>query len=126
MMVLIEPNHKSVEAKRDGFWLGQLVDRPDDGVVRDDENDFFVGVHWWGRKKASSQRSWFEEKCKWEPQKGADGPLIDTISIDTVGTEVKMNTDGGFSKRDLNLSNINFYRRSWFEMEAESWTTSRL
>ena len=126
MMVLIEPNHGSDEAKRDGFWLGQLVDRPDDGVHRDDDNDFFVGVHWWGRKRTSSERSWFEEKCKWEPQKGAaDALSIDTISIDTVGTEVLMNTDGGFTKRDQNLSSINFYRRLWFDMSDEVWTNGR-
>jgi hypothetical protein len=122
MMVLIEPDRASAEAESDGFWLGQLVDRPDDGVDRDDEKDFFVGVHWWGRKKTSSKRPWFEEKCKWEPQQGTKGPLIDTISIDTVGTEVKMNADGGFSKRELNLHNINYYRRLWFGMSDGVWT----
>ena len=126
MKVLIEPINTSREAKTDGFWLGELVERPDndgDGDSEVDADDFFVGIHWWGRKKGSYQRSWFHEKCKWEPQTSGQGLSIDTISIDTVACEVNMNADGGFRKNDTNLNYLNYYRNHWFKMESKEWTT---
>ena len=124
MKVLIEPINTSREAKTDGFWLGELVERPDnDGKSQVDADDFFVGIHWWGRKKGSYQRSWFHEKCKWEPQTSGQGLSIDTISIDTVACEVNMNADGGFRKNDTNLNYLNYYRNHWFKMESKEWTT---
>jgi hypothetical protein len=126
MKVLIEPESSSAEAKTDGFWLGELVERPADDRDSDSEgdaDDFFVGVHWWGRKKGSSERSWFDEKCKWEPQKSDQGLSIDTISIGTVACEVNMNADGGFRKTDTNLNYLNYYRNHWFKMESKEWAT---
>ena len=126
MMVLLQPGAESAEAKNDGFWLGQLVEPPEEKLqdAREiDETDYYVGVHWWARKRGSAGLSWCDWGCKWEAQKGYRGSLsIDVISIGAIGCEINMNADGTFKKERQNLGYLNFFRNSWFEFdEEEDW-----
>lgn len=123
MMVLIEPVAESDEAKNDGFWLGQLVEPPQEKLQDAraiDAKDYYVGVHWWARKKGSTRLSWCDWGCKWEAQKGHGGSLsIDAISIGAIGCEIQMNTDGTFRKDRQNLTYFNYYRSSWCNFDGE-------
>ena len=125
MIVIVRPADGAAEVKTDGFWLGQLVATP--GAKSDEErdpDDFYVGVHWWARKKIAAQRklSWRDRQCKWEPQMGAGGVfLIDAVSIGTIGCEVFLNTHGTFKKDPQNLDYINYFRKDWFGLSKEDW-----
>lgn len=125
MIVLVQPSDGAAEATTDGFWLGQLAATPEAKSDEErDPDDFYVGVHWWARKRNAAQRklSWCHWQCKWEPQTGAGGELlIDAVSIDTIGCEVFLNTDGTFKKEALNLSYINYFRDRWFGLSKEEW-----
>ena len=124
MMVLLQPVSESTEAKNDGFWLGQLVEPPEEKLqdAREiDETDYYVGVHWWARKRGSAGLSWCDWGCKWEAQKGYRGSLsIDVISIGAIGCEINMNADGTFKKERNNLGYLNFFRNSWFKFDEEA------
>jgi hypothetical protein len=122
MVVLVRPPSDEREAKTDGFYIGRLVDAPEAAPdeIRE-EDDFYVGIHWWGRKRNSQELSWNDWTVKWEAQTGASGLSIQAISIKTVGAEVQMNADGGFRKLIQNLKYINYYRHLWFGLSHSEW-----
>jgi len=127
MTVLIRPdaldnNKVDATGTYDGFWLGRLVETPDpvQGEIREEE-DVYIGFHFWGRKKKSVKLPWFHRSCAWEAQRSANGLAVQAISVDSIGTEVKLNKTGVFTNSNQNLDYINYYRDLWFKLEKNEW-----
>lgn len=124
-VVVIRPS--ACDEGDDGFWLGKICETP---ALQEDEyreeDETYVGIHWYDKKAGCRDRQWNWRQCKWEGQMTGTGSEkrdhIEAQPIKVVGCELKLNTDGSINKQsETGLQYLNFYRRMWFELPPCQW-----